>query len=43
MFSKRIEDIEFLVARCHDAFLAEFPNYLSGLGFNAITRNQVCA
>ena len=38
---KKIFDIEFLVFRCHDAFVAEFAEYLSGLGFNAVTRNQV--
>lgn len=39
---KRIEDVEFLVRRCHDAFLAEFPLYLQGLGFSGATRAQVC-
>jgi len=40
--SKTIDDIEFLVARCHEAFLDEFPVYLTNLGFSPATRNQVC-
>lgn len=40
---KRIVDIEFLVARCHEEFLVKFPAYLSELGFDGVTRNQVCA
>jgi hypothetical protein len=40
---KRIEDIEFLVLRCQEAFVAEFPIYLQALGFNGVTRAQVCA
>lgn len=39
---KRLYDIEFLVDRCNEAFLAEFPIYLQDLGFTASTRNQVC-
>lgn len=39
---KRVQDVEFLVHRCHDAFLVEFPLYLRGLGFNGATRAQVC-
>lgn len=39
---KTIDDIDFLVVRCHDALVAEFPEYLRGLGFNGATRNQVC-
>lgn len=39
---KRVQDINFLVSRCHEAFLDEFPRYLHGLGFGAVTRNQVC-
>lgn len=38
---KVIEDIEFLVGRCHNAFLDEFPRYLTTIGCNAVTRNQV--
>jgi hypothetical protein len=38
----RIEDVEFLVERCNDAFLDEFPKYLAGLGCTGVTRNQVC-
>ena len=34
-------DIEFLVTRCHEEFLTEFPTYLTDLGFNAVTRNRV--
>jgi len=40
--NKILQDIEFLVYRCHEAFLAEYPIYLFGLGFNSVTRNQVC-
>lgn len=40
--AKVIDDIEFLVQRCHEAFLAEFPVYLQSLGFSGATRNQVC-
>jgi hypothetical protein len=40
---KKIEDIEFLVERCHEAFMEEFStHYLKGLGFSAVTRNRVC-
>jgi hypothetical protein len=38
---KAIDDIHFLVGRCHDAFLTEFPLYLTNLGFGAVTRNRV--
>lgn len=38
---KAIEDIHFLVVRSHDAFLTEFPIYLTDLGFSAVTRNRV--
>lgn len=40
---KRIEDVVFLVCRCHEAFLEEFPHYLQTLGFSGATRGQVCA
>ncbi|ALS66587.1 MULTISPECIES: hypothetical protein [Pandoraea] len=40
---KRVQDITFLVERCHDAFLAEFPEYLRMLGFSGVTRNRVGA
>lgn len=39
---KKLEDIEFLANRCHEAFITEFPQYLRALGFNAVTRNRVC-
>lgn len=39
--TKIVEDIESLVLRCQEAFLNEFPFYLSNLGFNAVTRNRV--
>ena len=39
---KIIQDIGFLVSRCHDAFRDEFPTYLEDLGFKAATRAQVC-
>ena len=41
MVLKAIDDIEFLVYRCHDAFVAEFPEYLRRCGFSAATRNAV--
>lgn len=41
MVTKVKEDVSFLVARCHQALVAEFPVYLQTLGFNAVTRNQV--
>jgi hypothetical protein len=37
----RLVDIKFLVCRCHEAFLTEFPIYLTDLGFSAATRNSV--
>lgn len=40
---KAIDDINFLVSRCHDALVSEFPEYLRSHGFNAVTRNQVCS
>ncbi|MFF7056747.1 hypothetical protein ACFY89_08730 [Achromobacter spanius] len=40
---KKIEDIEFLVNRCHAELCARFGVYLSDLGFNGATRNQVTA
>jgi len=40
---KVIEDVEFLVNRCHNALRQEFPVYLTNLGFSAITRNRVGA
>jgi hypothetical protein len=36
-----LSDIEFLVTRCHETFLAEFPEFLRTLGFNGVTRNWV--
>jgi hypothetical protein len=38
---KRIEEVEFLVDRCHESFLDEFGLYLSTFGFSGATRNQV--
>jgi len=40
---KKIEDVAFLVSRCHAELTARFPLYLDGLGFSAVTRNQVTA
>jgi hypothetical protein len=40
---KKIEDVEFLVNRCHDELCSEFVNYLNRLGFNPATRNRVMA
>jgi hypothetical protein len=39
---KTTADIEFLVCRCHEALVDEFPEYLRTLRFGASTRNQVC-
>lgn len=42
VFAPRIiEDIDFLVSRCHEAFINEFPVYLTNLGFSPGTRNRV--
>ena len=38
---KAVEDVEFLVNRCHDAFIVEFPLYLDQCGFSAVTKNAV--
>ncbi|EDY84177.1 hypothetical protein VDG1235_3807 [Verrucomicrobiia bacterium DG1235] len=38
-----INDIEFLVDRCHDELYSEFPRFLNRCGFSAVTRNQVGA
>lgn len=38
---KALQDIGFLVTRCHDALVAEFSEYLRTLGFNGATRNRV--
>ncbi|WP_341889125.1 hypothetical protein [Variovorax sp. YR752] len=40
---KKIDDVEFLVNRCHSELTARFPAYLVGLGFGPGTRNQVGA
>ncbi len=39
---KRIQDIAFLVGRCHESLVVEYPLYLSEHGFNSVTRNRVC-
>lgn len=39
---KRIQDIEFLVDRSHEALVAEFSGYLSRVGFSGATRGRVC-
>jgi hypothetical protein len=36
-----LDDLDFLVSRCQEAFRAEFPVYLNDLGFSAVTRNRV--
>lgn len=38
---KIIADIEFLIGRCHEAFVSEFTFYLTDLGFSAATRSRV--
>ena len=40
---KVIEDISFLVHRCYEDLIDEFPKYLAGLGFSGQTRNRVGA
>jgi hypothetical protein len=42
MVEKKLQDIEFLVCRAHEALRDEFPTYLRRLGFNSTTRNSVC-
>jgi hypothetical protein len=39
--AKVLHDIAFLVARCHDSLVAEFPEFVQGLGFNGVTRNRI--
>lgn len=36
-----LDDLEFLVSRCQEAFRTEFPAYLKNLGFSPVTRNRV--
>lgn len=38
---KALEDIGFVVGRCHDALYGEFPAYLTRLGFQGTIRNRV--
>ena len=38
---RRIQDINFLVERCHEALITEFPEYLRALGFRGTTRARV--
>jgi hypothetical protein len=40
---KCVQDVCFLVERCQESLLAEFPEYLRGLGFSGVTRNRVGA
>jgi hypothetical protein len=39
--AKCIQDVSFVVDRCHEALFAEFQIYLRTLGFNGVTRNRV--
>ena len=39
--AKVLDDVAFLVTRCHETFVAEFPPFLQGLGFSGVTRNRV--
>lgn len=41
--SKAIDDMKFLIERCHEAFLDEFARYLQRCGFESVTRNAVGA
>ncbi|MBS7422324.1 hypothetical protein KIE16_04925 [Pseudomonas syringae] len=43
VLEKRIEDITFLVDRCHDTLLVEFPEYLKEMGFSGAVRARACA
>lgn len=36
-----ISDIEYIVKRCQEDLVTEFPIFLTDLGFNAVTRNSV--
>jgi hypothetical protein len=38
-----ITDIEYIVNRCQEDLVTEFPIFLTNLGFNAVTRNSVGA
>jgi len=38
-----IVDIEYIVQRCQEDLINEFPIFLADLGFNAVTRNRVGA
>lgn len=38
-----IIDIDYIVNRCQEDFITEFPIFLTNLGFNAVTRNRVMA
>ena len=40
---KKLEDVEFLVNRCHAELCARFGLYLADLGFSGATRSQVMA
>jgi len=40
--NKVMEDVKFLVDRCHEALSIEFSAYLTELGFSGQTRNRVC-
>lgn len=37
-----IVDIEYIVQRCQEDLISEFPIFLTNLGFSAVTRNGVC-
>lgn len=37
-----ITDIEYIVQRCQEDFISEFPIFLTGIGCSATTRNTVC-
>lgn len=38
-----IVDIEYIVERCQEDFITEFPVFLTNLGFTAVTKNRVGA
>lgn len=40
--NKVIYDLKFLVKRCNEELIVEFPKYLRRCGFSSSTRNSVC-
>jgi hypothetical protein len=38
---KVVDDVVFLVDRCQETLVAEFPQFVRGLGFDGVTRNRI--